>query len=203
MSSFGGTQDSSLKHIYEIQCGLSCVEQSGCAAGGCAAFRRLHGLHVLWMADFCFVLLLLYVYWLLLWIAVLITAWHADLRWQTSAVYTLFPSMHFLMYDLTAWCCLTLPALKSTTDHSTLRTMWLSAPVLRYPLKSVIDWVRRPNRLTHAWVSGIGMADWCVGNRTCRLTIGMVALKQLRQSWSLEESDHINVLTCEAVSKPR
>ena len=48
--------------------------------------------------------------------------------------------------------------------HSALRTMWLSAPVLAYVPVDFWYWgMRRPNRLMHAWASGIAVNDWYVG----------------------------------------
>jgi hypothetical protein len=50
-------------------------------------------------------------------------------------------------------------------DHNTLRIVWLSAPVLAYVPVDFWHWrMRRPNRFTHAWVCGIAVADWYVGN---------------------------------------
>ena len=71
------------------------------------------------------------------------------------------------------------------------------------PVHLVIDRVRRPNRLMHAWACGVAVADCYVGN------VVLVALAPVRLLLSSsdglgsEESDHINVLGIQAVSKPR
>ena len=61
--------------------------------------------------------------------------------------------------------------------------------------------VRRPNRFTHAWACGIAADDdmWenvLVDRRPVRLFLSS------SDGLGPEESDHINVLTWEAVSKP-
>ena len=82
--------------------------------------------------------------------------------------------------------------------------MWLSAPVLVYvPVDIDNDCVRYPNCLMHAWVHGTALVDGYVGNAILVALEPVWLLLSSSDGLRSEESDHINVLASQAMSKPR
>jgi hypothetical protein len=176
------------------------------SSGGCAAYMYYY---VLWLADFCIFLFTFYyytVYCLILCIACLIlcTAWY----WLLLIYYR--QTSAFLTYIIILLCidyhCLTLPdaaCSQTTTGHSALRTMWLSAPVLAYVPVDVWLWLRAPPQPLNARVGVWHLSGWLIrGNRrTCSHGLVRSLLSGSDGLWC-EESDHINVLGIQAASKP-
>jgi len=163
------------------------------------------------LSLFSFYCVLLHiVYWLILclaWYCVLLLILCTD--WYECCWFFL-PGrlLHFLYTVLciigcSAWCWLTLPAPKLLlVIVLSVLCGWVPLYWRTYLLISDTECMRRPNRLMHAWVCGIAVADWYMRNRsTCSHGPVRSLLSGSDGLWS-EESDHINVLAGQAVSKP-
>jgi hypothetical protein len=66
--------------------------------------------------------------------------------------------------------------------HSTLHTMWLSAPVWRTSWYQLLKYAPARPR-THLWLCGVALVDWYIGKLYLLTGAVTVALKQLRRWW--------------------
>jgi hypothetical protein len=98
------------------------------------------------------------------------------------------------------WLCLTTKT--NITGHSALCTIWLSAPVLAYIPVDFWHWLYALPQLLNARMGEWHHSGWLICGNHCTCSCGLVRLL-LSSSDNLgsEESDHINVLAGQAMSK--
>ena len=129
---------------------------------------------------------------------VLCTAWYIWCWYITGSLLLFYHSV----LCTTAYCLLlTDAACVQIIDHSALRTMWLSAPVLAYVPVDFWHWMYALPQLLYTRVGEWHCNGWLICGNHCTCSHGSVwLLLSSLDSLGSEESDHLNVLAGQATS---